>query len=96
MFVGWVTWLAVAQPGMRDANARRTVEKSAAAQTKLDLNQAGLQELRRLPGITSQLADRIVKNRPYRKLDDLVTRKILGKKQFARIREQVVVGRALP
>jgi len=39
------------------------------------------------------VAERIVRHRPYKKLDDLVTRRVLGKKEFARIREQVVVGR---
>ena len=65
-------------------------------QAKVDLNQAGLEELRRLPGITPQIAERIVRNRPYRKLDDLVSRKVLGKKQFARVRELVVINRVTP
>ena len=65
----------------------------ARAQVKVDLNQAKLEELSRLPGITPILAERIARQRPYRKLDDLVTRKVLGKKQFARIREYVVVSR---
>jgi DNA uptake protein ComE-like DNA-binding protein len=65
-------------------------------QNKVDLNQAGVDELRRLPGITPEIAERIVKNRPYRKLDDLVTRKVLGKKQFARVRELVIVSRVTP
>ena len=68
----------------------------APIQSKVDLNQAGVEELRRLPGITPEIAERIVRNRPYRKLDDLVTRKVLGKKQFARVRELVIVSRVRP
>jgi len=67
------------------------VSVQAPSQTKVDINQAGLEELTRLPGITSVLAERIAQHRPYRKLDDLVTRRVLGKKQFARIREFVIV-----
>jgi len=61
---------------------------------KLDLNRATAEEISRLVGVSAEVAERIVRYRPYRKLDDLLTRKILGKKEFARIREQVVVGRS--
>jgi DNA uptake protein ComE-like DNA-binding protein len=90
-----MAWLAAAQLGEREADSRSweaapdSVQVSP--QTKVDINQAGLEELTKLPGITTALAERIARYRPYRKLDDLVTRKVLGKKQFARIREYVVV-----
>ena len=60
---------------------------------KVDLNRASAEEIVKLAGVSADVAERIVRHRPYKKLDDLVTRKILGKKEFARIREQVVVGR---
>jgi DNA uptake protein ComE-like DNA-binding protein len=60
---------------------------------KLDVNRAQRHELDRLPGIFSQDADRIIRNRPYRKLDELVTKKAVTRKQFALIREYVSVGR---
>jgi|GEM_PF-1036013 len=99
-----VAWLAVTQPAARDTDLSVPVVQPAPdqgpaqgpIQSKVDLNQAGVEELRRLPGITPEIAERIVKNRPYRKLDDLVTRKVLGKKQFARVRELVVVSRVTP
>jgi DNA uptake protein ComE-like DNA-binding protein len=99
-----VAWVAAPQLAARDVDPSVAVIQQAAdqgpvpesIQRKVDLNRAGVEELRRLPGITSEIAERIVKNRPYRKLDDLVTRKVLGKKQFARVRELVVVGRVTP
>jgi len=60
---------------------------------KLDVNRAQRSELDRLPGISPQDADRIIRNRPYRKLDELVTKKAVTRKQFARIREYISVGR---
>jgi DNA uptake protein ComE-like DNA-binding protein len=66
------------------------------AGTKVDVNRASAKELSRLPGMTNQTADRIIRNRPYRKLDDLVTRKVLGKKQFAQIKELIVAGQNVP
>jgi DNA uptake protein ComE-like DNA-binding protein len=94
-----MAWLAAAQLGGRDESI--LAESSDAVvkvpmQAKVDLNQASRQELEHLPGITPALAERIAKHRPYRKLDDLVTRKVLGKKQFARIREFVVVIQTNP
>jgi DNA uptake protein ComE-like DNA-binding protein len=90
-----VAWIAAAQLGGRDMDSQSAetadVSVQAPPQTKVDINQAGLEELARLPGITSALAERIVQHRPYRKLDDLVTRRVLGKKQFVRIREFVIV-----
>jgi len=60
---------------------------------KLDLNRAPIDDIVRLPGITRLTAEGIVKNRPYRKMDELVSRKILGKKQFSLIRDAVTVLR---
>jgi len=51
-----------------------------------------IDELSRLPGMTAEIAERVIQNRPYRKLDELISKKVLGKKQFARIREFIVIG----
>ena len=98
--VAAVAWIAAAQLGGRETGSRppetADVSVQAPSQTKVDINQAGLEELTRLPGITPAIAERIAQHRPYRKLDDLVTRNVLGKKQFARIREYVVVHPRTP
>ena len=59
---------------------------------RVDLNTAGIEEISRLPGMTTQTAERIIGSRPYRNLDDLVTKKVIGRKEFAQIREYVVIG----
>ena len=59
---------------------------------KVDLNTASREELVGLPGLGESLADKIIRNRPYRKIDDLVSRKILGRKQMALIKAHVTVG----
>ena len=104
LILAGVAWLAAAQLAVRDTDPPVPVVQEVPQQRpaqgpfqgKVDLNRAGVEELRRLPGITPEIAERIVRNRPYRKLDDLVTRKVLGKKQFARVRELVVVSRVIP
>ncbi len=67
--------------------------QDAKAARKLDINAAERRELEGLPGITSHVVDRIIRNRPYRKLDELVTRKIVTRKQFAQIREFISVAK---
>ncbi len=59
---------------------------------KVDINSAPATDLERLPGITQKLSQRIIANRPYRKIDDLVRRKVLGRKQLAGIKEYITVG----
>ncbi len=59
---------------------------------KVDINTAAAADLERLPGITRKLSQRIIANRPYRKIDDLVRRKVLGRKQLAGIKEYITVG----
>ena len=61
---------------------------------KTDLNSATVRELTNLPGIGRELAERIVRHRPYRKLDQLIAKKVLGRKQFARIKDRIRVSSA--
>jgi DNA uptake protein ComE-like DNA-binding protein len=88
-----LTWTVAAQLGSGEVSQKGETSTNASNPGKVDLNRASAEEISRLAGVSAELADRIVRHRPYRKLDDLVTRRILGKKEFARIREQVVVGR---
>ncbi len=64
--------------------------KSAAR--KVDINLATTRELEKLPGIGSELAERVIRYRPYSKLDELIVRKVLSRKQFARIKERIRVN----
>ena len=61
---------------------------------RIDINAAPVRTLEKLPGMGPELAERIVQNRPYKKLDELITRKVLGRKQFARIKDRIRVGPA--
>jgi DNA uptake protein ComE-like DNA-binding protein len=90
--IALLAWLASAQlsSGGRVGQAPDSAEP--AVTTKIDVNRASLEEICRLPGIVRSIGQKIIKYRPYRRLDDLVTRRILSKKQFARIREYVSVG----
>jgi DNA uptake protein ComE-like DNA-binding protein len=82
-----------AQSGSGGVASTGETSSNGSIAVKVDLNRATPEELSRLAGVGPEVVERIIRNRPYKKLDDLVTRKILSKKEFARIREQVVVGR---
>jgi competence protein ComEA len=56
---------------------------------KININSASQVELEGLAGIGPTLAAKIVSGRPYQNVEELVSRKILGAKQYATIREQI-------
>lgn len=57
----------------------------------LDINSASASELQRLPGVNAEMAERIVKNRPYRSTRDLVRRKVMTKDEYDRVKNQIFV-----
>jgi helix-hairpin-helix protein len=59
----------------------------------LDVNNASLQALSKLPGVSNADAERIVSNRPYYAEADLVHRRILTPEQYDRLRDRLVVGK---
>lgn len=62
------------------------------APAQLDLNAAPLSTVEKLPGITPSMARRIVAERPYEDLDDLVERDILTERELERVADRVTVG----
>jgi DNA uptake protein ComE-like DNA-binding protein len=56
----------------------------------IDINSAGKDELDALPGIGPVRAEAIIKGRPYKGKDDLLSRKILPESIYNGIRERVV------
>ena len=52
--------------------------------TAVDVNHASRDKLQALPGVTPQMADRIIDNRPYKKPSDLVRRRILPKAVYGK------------
>lgn len=57
----------------------------------LDINSASASELERLPGVNTDVAGKIVKNRPYKSTRDLVRRKVMSKDEYDRVKSQIFV-----
>jgi competence protein ComEA len=54
---------------------------------KLSLNNSSYEELLEVPGIGPTLAKRIIENRPYSSVEDLMKVKGIGKKKFEKLKD---------
>ncbi len=70
-----------------------TGSSSGANHAPIDINSASATELDALPGIGPARAEAIVKNRPFRAKDDLVTRHILPQSVYDGIKDRIVARR---
>jgi DNA uptake protein ComE-like DNA-binding protein len=67
---------------------------SAARREMLDLNTASREDLARLPGIGDTYSDKIIAGRPYRSRSELMSKKILPKATYEKIRSMVTARQA--
>jgi competence protein ComEA len=63
---------------------------SAKSSSKIDINSATKDELMTLSGIGDATAQKIVDNRPYRAKNELVTKKIVPKSTYEKIKDQII------
>ena len=57
----------------------------------ININSSTQSELESLPGIGPVTASKIISGRPYQKVDDLLSKKIVSKAVFEKIKESIVV-----
>ena len=55
----------------------------------ISINTATVDELKLLPGIGPDTAHAIIKNRPYKKIDDLLKVKGMGKSKLEKIKDLI-------
>jgi competence protein ComEA len=80
-------WLEAA-----DATTKAAAEtKKAPSKTQpVDINSASMDDLKLLPGIDDAYAQKIVDNRPYQKKDQLVSKKIIPKGAYDKIKDRII------
>ena len=75
----------------RDAGAiARGVAEGLARKGPLDINAASATELQALPGVTPELAGKIVEHRPYSSTHDLVRKGIVSNAEYDRVKGQII------
>jgi len=58
---------------------------------KIDINHGTLEELDTLPGIGQVTAEKIVSNRPYKALQDLIDKKVISENVWENIKELITI-----
>jgi DNA uptake protein ComE-like DNA-binding protein len=85
---------APAQYQDRDSpGAPKTSANAPPPEARIDINHATLNELLKVPGMTSSWAGRIVRFRPYRAKNDLLDRGIVTSQVYDRIKDYVIAHR---
>lgn len=72
------------------APATTTATAPAAKQELLDLNSATAEQLDALPGIGKAYSAAIIKGRPYKGKDELVSKKIVPEKTYDGIKDKII------
>lgn len=85
----------VKMEALQPASAARTPAAKSAAPKRVDINAATLAELMTLPGIGATMAQRLVDYREqqgkFRRLEDLLKVKGIGKRKLAAMKEWVIL-----
>jgi competence protein ComEA len=66
------------------------MKKSASKKQWLDLNTASADELKALPGIGDATSKQIIENRPYKRENELVRKKIVSHAAYDNIKDQII------
>jgi len=56
------------------------------AMKKVDINKASLDDLKKVPGLDESMAKKVVDGRPFKSVDDLLSKKILAKDVFDKVK----------
>jgi competence protein ComEA len=78
----------VAQTTQQPSN--QTPSAKAPKQTLIDINSASERDLDALPAIGPVYAKRIIDGRPYKRKNELVTKKIIPQSTYSKIKDQIV------
>jgi competence protein ComEA len=69
-----------------------SVTAAAPRAETVDINTASATELRSLPGMTEADAAKVMQSRPYRDVNELISKKVVAEGEFAKIKDRIIAG----
>lgn len=73
------------------SNVSSSTTNTADETGKININSASVQELDSLPGIGQVTAQKIIDNKPYQTVDELLTKKVVKQNVFDSIKDKIAV-----
>ena len=84
---------AVADTTKATKTSAKPARAASVAKVKLvDINSAKMEELQTLPGVTDEVATKIIAGRPYLSKAHLLTRKVVEAGEYENLRTLVIAG----
>jgi hypothetical protein len=62
--------------------------------SRRDINSATTEQIMKLPGIGEAYSDKIIKNRPYGRKDELVSKNVVPKATYDKIKDLIIAKQA--
>ena len=82
-------WVQSADTKDKAATTSET-KKAPTKKEPLDINTASVDELKAVPGIGDAYAKKIAENRPYKRKDELVKKKIIPQATYDKVKDQII------
>ena len=89
-FAGLPDSFAQTPPAKSEAKPAAKDAKPAAKHEPVDINSASADELKGVPGIGDAYSKKIIDNRPYKRKDDLVQKKVVPQATYDKIKDHIV------
>ena len=90
-FAGLSDSFAQTPPAKSEAKpATKDAPKPAMKHEPVDINSASADELKAVPGIGDAYSKKIIDNRPYKRKDELVQKKVVPQATYDKIKDHIV------
>lgn len=91
-FVGLTDGLAQTPPAKSEAKpaAKEPAKPDMGKHEPIDINSASADELKSVPGIGDAYSKKIIANRPYKRKDELVAKKVVPQATYDKIKEHII------